>query len=72
MNSIDKISRDSKILIDSAKDSVTANLLTLLRNKELDLSKDQVEKIINLVSLSLDESFQKTLPFYQGMIKKYL
>ena len=72
MNSIDKISRDSKILIDSAKDSVTANLLTLVRNKELDLSKDQVEKIINLVSLSLDESFQKTLPFYQGMIKKYL
>jgi len=72
MNSIDKISRDSKILIDSAKDNISTNLLTLVRNKEIDLSNDQVEKVINLVALSLDESFQKTLPFYQGMIKKYL
>lgn len=72
MNSVDKISRDSRILIDSAKDTVVANLLSMMRNKDLELSNDQVEKLISLVTLSLDESFQKTLPFYQTMIKKYL
>lgn len=72
MNSVDKISRDSRILIDSAKDTFVSNFLTMMRNKDLELSNDQVEKLISLVTLSLDESFQKTLPFYQTMIKKYL
>jgi hypothetical protein len=72
MNIVDKISRDSRILIDSAKDTFVSNFLTMMRNKDLELSNDQVEKLISLVTLSLDESFQKTLPFYQTMIKKYL
>lgn len=72
MNSIDKISKDSKILIESAKDSINSNLVSLVANKEINLEPAQVEKLLNLINVSLDEGYQKALPYYQNTIKKHL
>lgn len=72
MNSIDKISKDSKILIESAKDCISSNLISLVSRKELNLDSAQVEKILNVINVSLDEGYQKALPYYQNTIKKHL
>lgn len=72
MNSVDKISRDSKILIDSAKDTVAKNLLEAAQNSIVDLNQEQLEKILSIVSVSLDMGYQRSLTVYQNMIKKHI
>ena len=72
MNSIDKISRDSKILIESAKDTVAANMLTASQNNQISVSDTQLQQIMNVLLLSIDEGYQKALPTYQNTIKKHL
>lgn len=71
MNNVDKISRDSKILIDSAKDTVGANIVSMVKSNALNLEPAQLEKILSVINISLDEGYQKALPYYQNSIKKY-
>lgn len=71
MNNIDKISADSRILIDSAKDTVGINFLSLVSSREINLEPHQVEKILNIINISIDEGYQKALPYYQNTIKKH-
>ena len=71
MNNVDKISRDSKILIDSAKDTVSANVVSMVKSNALNLEPAQLEKILSVINISLDEGYQKALPYYQNSIKKY-
>jgi hypothetical protein len=72
MNNVDKISRDAKILIDSAKDTVTTNLIEAIKTSLISLNQDQLGNILNIVSTSLDTGYQKSLPVYQNMIKKHI
>jgi hypothetical protein len=72
MNNVDKISRDAKILIDSAKDTVTTNLIEAINTSLISLNQDQLGNILNIVSNSLDMGYQKSLPVYQNMIKKHI
>lgn len=72
MNNLDKISRDAKILIDSAKDTVTTNLIEAVKTSLISLNQDQLVNILNIVSNSLDTGYQKSLPVYQNMIKKHI
>lgn len=72
MNNVDKISRDAKILIDSAKDTVSSNLVEALSSNLVDVSQDQLGKILSIVSTSLDSGYQKSLPVFQNMIKKHV
>lgn len=71
MNNVDKISRDSRILIDSAKDTVGANIVSMVKSNALNLEPAQLEKILSVINISLDEGYQKALPYYQNSIKKY-
>jgi hypothetical protein len=71
MNNIDKISADSRILIDSAKDTVSTNFLSLISRKDINLDPSQIEKILNVVNVSIEEGYQKALPYYQNTIKKH-
>jgi hypothetical protein len=54
MNSVDKISRDAKILVDSAKDVTTKNLIEAVQGSLIDLNQDQLGKILNVLSTSFD------------------
>lgn len=71
MNNVDKATRDSRILIESAKDTVTKNLVLSARNETVSLTKTQLETIISIVNLSFDEGYQRALPSFQNAIKKY-
>jgi len=72
MNIIDKITRDSKILVDSAKDTISKNITTAVLQKKLDLNERQLTEILNLIEVSSSEGYQKSLSVYQNTIKKHL
>lgn len=72
MNIIDKITRDSKILVDSAKDAISKNITTAVLQKKLDLNERQLTEILNLIEVSSSEGYQKSLSVYQNTIKKHL
>ena len=72
MNSIDKISRDAKIFSDSTRDTLETNLVAFNRSGDLNLTDEQVSKILNILNLSVDQAYQKVLPHFQNSIKKHL
>lgn len=72
MSNLNNILRDSKILIDGAKDTIISNIIEANRTNIVDLNEDQLQKICNLVSISLDESFQKSLNVFSNMVKRHI
>lgn len=72
MNSVDKITRDTKILLDSAKDTVTSNLMNAIRTREVEIPEAQLSRILTLVNSSIDQGYQKALTTYQNSIKKHM
>ena len=72
MNTLDKLSRDVKLLIDSSKDLLSTNLVNASRNSNLDLTEKQLSTVIQILNFSLDEAYQRALPTYQNSIKKYI
>lgn len=71
MNTVDKITKESKLLIDSAKDTLTTNLVAAMKSGTLDLREDQVSRLVTLINASLDQGYQKAIPVFQSSIKKY-
>jgi formiminotetrahydrofolate cyclodeaminase len=69
MNSVDKISRETKNLLESAKDALATNIVTAARSKNVTIDESQLPVLINLVNITIDETFQKSLPVYQNSIK---
>lgn len=72
MNNTDKVAKDAKILIESAKDVVSTNLLSAVRSNTVDLTEAQLSKILTVVGISLDEGYQRAVPTFQNMVKKYV
>lgn len=72
MNNIDKASKDAKVLVDSAKDLATANLLNSVRSKSLHLDESTLQKVISIVNISVEEGYQRALPVYQNTLKRYI
>ena len=69
MNTVDKITKEAKILIDSAKDTVDSNLALAAKDGSLSLREDQVSKLIDLVDQSFQRSFFSKWKFWQLMLK---
>lgn len=72
MSNLNKILKDSKIIVDGAKDTLTSNIVEAKRSNLIDLNDQQLQRICDIISVSLDESFQKTLPVFHNMIKKHV
>jgi hypothetical protein len=72
MNTVDKISRDAKLVVDSVKDSVVKNLTSTVYNKQLDLTENQLFEVVKLVEISVNEGYQRSLNVFQNTVKKYL
>ena len=72
MNKVDRISKDAKILIDSAKDTVSNNFVSAVKSSSLSLSESQLASVLNLVNVCLQEGYQKALPYFQNSVKRYV
>ena len=72
MNIHDSITKETQIIANSMKDSVNTSLFNALKEPTLGLKEDQLAKVLSLISLSLDQSYQRALPSFQNSIKKIL
>lgn len=72
MNTVDRITKETKIIIDSAKDTLESNFPLAIKDSSLNLREDQIKNLLDLVKLLLDQSFQRAVPSFQNSIKKYV
>ncbi|NBW06493.1 MAG: hypothetical protein EBR82_00530 [Caulobacteraceae bacterium] len=71
MDKSDNIVKESRILVDSVKDTLASNLLSAVRSSMVSLPESDLNKLINIVNLSVDEAYQKALPIYHRAVKKH-
>ena len=69
MNTVDKISREAKLILDAMKDSVINNIVTASRSGTFQIEDSQLARLVQVVTLSFDDSAQKSLPHFQNSIK---
>lgn len=70
MNTVDKIIKDTRqIIVNSISDTLTKNLTSTAG--DVGLTNEQVSHTLRLVQISIDEGFQRSVPFFQNAIKRY-
>jgi len=72
MNNIDRVSKDVKIIVDSTKDLLEKNIVSFLKDSEIQITVEQVSKLLDVVKKSIDDNYQRALPTFQNTIKKYV
>ena len=72
MNEVDKVTRETKSLVDSIRDTLAANILSATKNKTITLTEGQLQNIISIANLSVDEGYQKAIPHFQRSLKNKL
>lgn len=71
MNDVDKVSKEVKNVVESVKDTLQSRIVSAARSDTLQLSQQQVEKLVQLVQVTFDESYQKAIVHFQRSVKKY-
>lgn len=69
MSNANKIIRDTKILADSVKDTLSANFLASVKNKTFSLSDDELSMLVRVMHASVDEGYQRALASYQKSVE---
>ena len=72
MNNTDKLLKDAKILIDSAKDLASKNLLNAVSTGVVKVDASQLPKLIAIVELSIDEGYLRAGLAFQAAAKKVI
>ena len=72
MNTLDKVSKETKVLVDSIKDLISTNLLVAVRTKNVVVDESQLSRLISVVEASADEAFQRALPRFQKTVDNLL
>lgn len=72
MNKIDLVSKESRTFFLTCKDSVTTTLTAAYADKSLELSEEQLSKVLQYVSIAFEQGYQKALPSFQNSIKKHV
>jgi len=72
MNEIDKISKDSRTLLESARDTFANNIVEAVKTKKFAVDEKSLQTIIAIANLSIDEGYQKALPSFQKSLRRTL
>lgn len=70
MNTVDKVTKEVKLVVDSAKDATVSNVIKYIRENSLQLTEVQVSGLLNLIGLSIDEGYQRSVTTFQNSVKK--
>lgn len=65
-----KIMQEFKSSFDFSKDVVSKNLVNYVRSNRINLSPNELERLLAVVDLSIDESFQKRSSTLENFINK--
>ena len=69
MSKINELSREANQLANSIKDTTVNNIVRSAGEKTLQLSEDQLANLINIISLSIEEGYQKAFPSFYRTLK---
>lgn len=72
MNTVDKVTKEVKLVVDSAKDTTISNVIKYVRENSLQLTDVQVNGLLNLIGLSIDEGYQRSVATFQNSVKKFV
>lgn len=71
MNTVDKITKDTRqVVVNSISDVLTKNLTSSA--VEIGLSNDQLQTVLRILEVSIDEGFHRSVNVYQNMIKRHI
>jgi hypothetical protein len=72
MNKTDKISKDAKLLVESAKDVLTNNLISAIKSRTVIVEESQIPKLLQIVDMSMNDGYQRSLRTFQKSIASLL
>lgn len=70
MNNVDKICKETKLMLDNTRDNVISDVITAIRNGQLKIDQSQMTSIVKIINFSFEDSSQKSLSYFQNSIKK--
>ena len=69
MSKINTLAREASQLINSVKDTTVNNVVRSVTENKLQLTEDQLTNIVNIITLSIEEGYQKALPSFHRTLQ---
>lgn len=69
MSKINNLAREASQLINSVKDTTVNNIVRSVNENVVQISADQLANIVNIITLSIEEGYQKALPSFQRTLQ---
>ena len=67
-----KLLRNTKTIFDSAKDSTISKIIEMNNAGILKLDRDQLVKVVDVIRVSLEESYSRSSVYYEKEVNKAL
>jgi hypothetical protein len=67
-----KLLRNTKTIFDSAKDSTISKIIEMNNAGILKLDRDQLIKVVDIIRVSLEESYSRSSVYYEKEVNKAL
>jgi hypothetical protein len=72
MSKINILAREASQLINSVKDTTINNVVRSVSENMIQLNEEQLANIVNIITLSIEEGYQKALPSFQRTLQNNL
>lgn len=69
MSKINTLAREASQLINSVKDTTVNNVVRSVTENKIQLTEDQLTNIVNIITLSIEEGYQKALPSFHRTLQ---
>jgi hypothetical protein len=70
MNKQDKINKAGRALTSTVNETIITNLVSAQRSGAIDVTDDQLQKVLSLVSQSTEQGYHKGLKTFQSAVEK--
>jgi hypothetical protein len=67
-----KLLKNTKTIFDSAKDSTISKIIEMNNAGILKLDRDQLVKVVDVIRVSLEESYSRSSVYYEKEVNKAL
>ena len=72
MNLIDKLTKETRVFLDSIRDTVESGLTAAVNSGKLKLDDSQLKEVIKYSQLLIEEGYQKSTLYFQNLVKKII
>ena len=72
MNKADKILRDTRIILDSIRDTLEVNLVMAKQDSQLTIDDASLQRVLLLANATIEEGFQKSFNAYKRSVEEVL